>query len=105
LASLFVTTAMAQTEVPPVFSREFSFTTENDAYLFRKNDAYYTNGFFFALKTAKEKKGKKRVKGLGAGPEDLHAADQENKRPGGYRQALLRLPFPQVFRNPVFRKQ
>jgi lipid A 3-O-deacylase len=42
--------------------QEFSFTTENDAYLFRKNDAYYTNGFFFALKTAKERKGKKIIK-------------------------------------------
>jgi lipid A 3-O-deacylase len=63
LASLFATCAMAQTEAAPIFSREFSFTTENDAYLFRKNDAYYTNGFFFALKTAKEKHGKKTIKG------------------------------------------
>src|ERR1700710_2049238 len=63
LGSLLATGAIAQTETLPVFSREFSFTTENDAYLFRKNDAYYTNGFFFALKTAKEKQGRKMVKG------------------------------------------
>ena len=53
--------ANGQTEKSSAFAREFSFTTENDAYLFKQNDAYYTNGFFFALKTAKEKKGKKQV--------------------------------------------
>lgn len=38
-------------------TREFTFTTENDAYLFQKKDAYYTNGFAFTLRTAGEKKG------------------------------------------------
>lgn len=45
-----------------VYSREFSFTTDNDAYLFRKDDAYYTNGFFFSLRRAKESHGKKMIR-------------------------------------------
>jgi lipid A 3-O-deacylase len=52
--------AFAQNETRH-FASEFSFTTENDAYLFRQHDAYYTNGFFFALKTAKERGGGKKV--------------------------------------------
>ena len=51
--------ARSQTGKTGSFAREFSFTTENDAYLFQRKDAYYTNGFFFALRKAKEKKGKK----------------------------------------------
>jgi lipid A 3-O-deacylase len=62
-ASLLVSViASAQNDMRH-FAREFSFTTENDAYLFRQNDAYYTNGFFFALKTAKERNGKKIING------------------------------------------
>lgn len=61
LTLLLTLTATAQESEPEVFSREFSFTTDNDAYLFRKNDAYYTNGFFFTLKKAKEKRGLKMV--------------------------------------------
>ena len=45
----------------PVFSRELSFTTENDAYLFGKHDAFYTNGFFIRLSTAGSKKGNKII--------------------------------------------
>ncbi|MEO8171546.1 MAG: lipid A deacylase LpxR family protein [Sediminibacterium sp.] len=61
-ASLFVSlTALTQNDTQH-FAREFSFTTENDAYLFGQHDAYYTNGFFFSLKTAKERKGRKIIK-------------------------------------------
>ncbi|MBI2284092.1 MAG: lipid A deacylase LpxR family protein [Bacteroidetes bacterium] len=42
---------------PPTNTREFTFTTENDAYLFQKKDAYYTNGFALTLRSAGEKKG------------------------------------------------
>ncbi|WP_206684378.1 hypothetical protein, partial [Escherichia coli] len=28
------------------YTKEISFKTENDAYLFQLKDAYYTNGFF-----------------------------------------------------------
>lgn len=47
----------AQQKTALVHTREFTFTTENDAYLFQKKDAYYTNGFAFTLRTAGEKKG------------------------------------------------
>ena len=48
-------------------AREISFTTENDAYLLQKNDAYYTNGVFFAIRTAQERQGKKRIQGYEIG--------------------------------------
>jgi lipid A 3-O-deacylase len=59
---LLVSIAVSAQNETRHFAKELSFTTENDAYLFGKNDAYYTNGFFFALKTAKERKGKKAIK-------------------------------------------
>lgn len=41
-------------------SREFSFKTDNDAYLLKKNDAYYTNGLFlnysFSAQSSRSKK-------------------------------------------------
>lgn len=43
------------------YRKEIGFTTENDAYLFAKKDAYYTNGFFAALHLATEKKDRKVV--------------------------------------------
>jgi lipid A 3-O-deacylase len=48
--------------VHPPFSREISFTNENDAYLFRKHDAYYTNGIFFRFSTALEKNRRKIIR-------------------------------------------
>lgn len=44
---------------PSYFTRELSFTTENDAYLLQQHDAYYTNGGFIRLSKAGLKKGKK----------------------------------------------
>ncbi len=58
----FVQTLTAQEKMPAVFGKEVSFTTENDAYLFQKRDAYYTNGVFFSLSKASEKAGNKRIK-------------------------------------------
>lgn len=49
--------AHAQQKTPLANTREFTFTTENDAYLLQKKDAYYTNGFAFTLRSASEKKG------------------------------------------------
>ncbi len=43
------------------FSKELSFTNDNDAYLLQKNDAYYTNGLFFSFAKAKEKNGRKLI--------------------------------------------
>lgn len=44
-----------------MFSKEISFTTENDAYLLQKRDAYYTNGLFVTLRTSAEKRGGKQI--------------------------------------------
>jgi len=51
----------AQTRSTPTYGREFTLTTDNDAYLLQKKDAYYTNGFSFNLRTAKEIKGKRVI--------------------------------------------
>jgi hypothetical protein len=43
------------------FTKEFSFKTENDSYLFNLNDAYYSNGFMLNYNYAQEKKGVKKI--------------------------------------------
>ncbi len=64
---LLIHSADSQTLVTAPLTREISFTTENDAYLLKKSDAYYTNGFIFSLRTAKEKNGQKRIAGYELG--------------------------------------
>ncbi len=64
---LHVCAVFCQTGESALFTREVSFTTENDAYLLQKSDAYYTNGFIFSLRTAKEKNGQKRIAGYELG--------------------------------------
>jgi hypothetical protein len=64
---LLVITAKAQNRHPEVFGKELSFTTENDAYLLQKRDAYYTNGLFFSLSKAGEKKGDKLIRSYQVG--------------------------------------
>ncbi len=64
---LLAITTHAQNVKPGAYSKEISFTTDNDAYLFNKNDAYYTNGFFFELRTAKEKNEKKIIQAYEVG--------------------------------------
>lgn len=49
----------AQHSQPDFFSKELYFTNENDAYLFQKKDANYSNGFFIKYIRAGEKKGNK----------------------------------------------
>ena len=58
---LITTIANSQNGKPDIFAKEISFTNENDAYLLKGSDAYYTNGIFLALRTAREKKGRKIV--------------------------------------------
>ena len=58
---------MAQQATPEYLSREISFKTDNDAFLFQKKDAYYTNGFFFKLTGAIQKKEKKIIRSLELG--------------------------------------
>lgn len=40
-------------------AHEISFTTENDAFLFRKHDAYYTNGIFLRFSSSTDRNQKK----------------------------------------------
>jgi lipid A 3-O-deacylase len=61
ICSCMVIMSTAQTRSGRSWGREFTFTTENDAYLLQKKDAYYTNGFSFNLRTAKEIKGKRVI--------------------------------------------
>ncbi len=60
LLSLSLSVPIFSQKSPPYFSKEISFKTDNDAYLFKFKDAYYTNGFFldyaWASKTNKVKK-------------------------------------------------
>src|SRR6478609_7005245 len=65
--SLSTLMAGAQNVSQETYAKEISFTTENDAYLFQHKDAYYTNGVFFAIRSAQEKKGKKLIQGLELG--------------------------------------
>ncbi|MCW3086918.1 MAG: hypothetical protein JWQ78_304 [Sediminibacterium sp.] len=44
------------------FRHELSFTTDNDAFLLQKHDAFYTNGFFIKLGGAGQRKGKKIIR-------------------------------------------
>jgi len=64
---MMISVAHAQGVTTVPYAKEISFTTDNDAYLFQKKDAYYTNGFFFTLRTAREKNGKKIVEGYELG--------------------------------------
>lgn len=57
----------AQNKNPGMFRKELSFTTENDAYLLLKRDAYYTNGMIVSLRTSGEKKGGKLIRSFGVG--------------------------------------
>lgn len=41
--------------------KEFSFTTENDAFLFKIKDAYYTNGIFFNYRIADSTSQRKKI--------------------------------------------
>ena len=43
------------------YIKEISFTSENDAFLFKKADAYYTNGFFIKKTQVKNKNNKKQL--------------------------------------------
>ncbi|NCI47851.1 lipid A deacylase LpxR family protein [Sediminibacterium soli] len=60
-----VSMALSGAQEPPrdsVFRHEVSFVNENDAYLFRKHDAYYTNGIFLFFRYAKEKQDRKLLR-------------------------------------------
>jgi hypothetical protein len=51
----------AQQSTDKNFNKSFSFRTDNDAYLFIYNDAYYTNGFFLNYSFAQSKNDLKQI--------------------------------------------
>lgn len=57
----------AQQKKDNVYDKELAFTTDNDAYLLSKGDAYYTNGFFLCYTKAAERKGIKVTHSFEAG--------------------------------------
>jgi len=59
---MLLSAVYAQQKQGDYFRRELSFTNDNDAYLFQKKDANYTNGLFLKLTTAAQKNGNKRVR-------------------------------------------
>ena len=57
----------AQSATGSNYNKEISFSIENDAFLFNKADAYYTNGVFFKATKAFEKKGLKTIRSVELG--------------------------------------
>lgn len=54
--------SIAQLTKLKTFQKEFSFTTDNDAYLFHRSDRYYTNGIFINLRTVSQKNNIRLIK-------------------------------------------
>lgn len=59
--------ASSQTQSGVAFTREFSFKTENDAYLFKLDDAYYTNGLMLNYGFVTNRKDRKKIHSLELG--------------------------------------
>ena len=62
LGFLMMTLTHAQVKAPKLFSTELSFTTDNDAFLLQKHDAFYSNGFFLKLAKSGERSGNKIIR-------------------------------------------
>src|ERR1700737_1610347 len=82
----------AQEKRPDFYSKELSFTTDNDAYLLQNRDAYYTNGFFIRLTNTGQKKGNKKPRKYELG-QMMYPVCPQHPKPKRYRQTLLRVPF------------
>jgi hypothetical protein len=63
----------------PNYTKEFSFKTENDAYLFNLNDSYYTNGFILNYAFMKNQKEKKKIQSLELGQKTFTPSIRETK--------------------------
>ena len=59
--------ASSQTQSEAGFTREVSFKTENDAYLFKLNDAYYTNGLMLSYGFVTNSNERKKIHSLELG--------------------------------------
>ncbi len=69
------------------YSKEFSFKTENDAYLFNLNDAYYTNGFMLSYAFVKDQQGKKKIHSFELGQKIFTPLKRETKNPADIDRA------------------
>ncbi len=69
------------------YSKEFSFKTENDAYLFNLNDAYYTNGFMLNYAFVKDHKGNKKIHSFELGQKIFTPLIRETKTPADIDRA------------------
>lgn len=61
ITSLFSLVCSIQAQQTKALRREFSFTTDNDAFLLQVKDAYYTNGFFITYRIADTNDLRKRI--------------------------------------------
>jgi hypothetical protein len=69
------------------YTKEFSFKTENDAYLFNLNDAYYTNGFMLNYAFVKNKNGKNKIHAFELGQKIFTPLIRETKTPADIDRA------------------
>ena len=77
----------AQKKSTTNFTKELFFKTENDAYLFNLNDAYYTNGFMLNYNYAQEKKGIKKINSFELGQKIFTPLIRETKMPSDIDRA------------------
>lgn len=61
ITSLLSMVCSIQAQQEKLFRREFSFTTDNDAFLLQVKDAYYTNGFFITYRIADTNSSQKKI--------------------------------------------
>ena len=71
----------AQKKPTTNFTKELLFKTENDAYLFNRNDAYYTNGFLLNYNYAQEKNVVKKINSFELGQKIFTPFIRETKMP------------------------
>lgn len=69
------------------YAKEFSFKTDNDAYLFNLNDAYYTNGFMLNYAFVKDQKGNKKIHSFELGQKIFSPLIRETKTPADIDRA------------------
>lgn len=69
------------------YSKEFSFKTDNDAYLFNLNDAYYTNGFMLNYAFVKDHNGNKKIHFVELGQKIFSPLIRETKIPADIDRA------------------
>lgn len=69
------------------YTKEFSFKTENDSYLFNLNDAYYSNGFMLNYAFVKDHKGNKKIHSFELGQKIFTPLKRDTKTPADIDRA------------------